>query len=184
VSAQQSRANHRVEGFFHVLPGSDAHLSHVGVGILRVDPSVVDDVLESSGHETSAAALVPVHRGAVDEVLGAEGHQLPRLQLHLGFEGSHGAERPARPTGPLQRPRRRWDAAPRGQGVGRAERAAHLVLHLRDAPLLPPVHGVRDAAARLPAGRGGPVWPMGNVQPGQQSRHLLAGLVGKENPGS
>ena len=106
---------------FHVLSRSDAYLSRVGVGRIRVNPLVVDDVLESTGHETSTAAFVPVHHGAVNEVLGAQGHQLPRLQLHLGFEGSHGAERPARPTGALQKPQRCSDAAPWDQDMGRCK---------------------------------------------------------------
>lgn len=102
-----------------MLSGSDAYLSRVGVGIIRVNAFVVDDVLESTGHETSTAAFVPIHHGAVDEVLGAQGHQLSRLQLHLGFEGSHGAERPARPTGALQKPQRYSDAAPQDQDTKR-----------------------------------------------------------------
>lgn len=84
--------------------GSVTHLGRVGVGLVRVDALVVDDVLEGAGHEASLAALVPVHGGAVNEVLGAQGHQLARLQLHLPLQGPHGAEGPARPARALRTP--------------------------------------------------------------------------------
>lgn len=96
-------------------PGSGAYLSLVGVGLLGVDPVVVDDVLEGSGHEPAAAAPVPLRHGAVHEVLGAQRHQGPRLQLHLRLERSHGAEGPARAAGTLREPRRCSDPA-RGPG--------------------------------------------------------------------
>lgn len=124
MSTQESRTDGHLASMLMCLSADDelsrcdTYLCRVGVGLIRVNPFIVDDVLESAGHETSAAAFVPVHHGAVNEVLGAQGHQLPRLQLHLGFQGSHGAERPARPTGALQKPSRCSDQA-KDQDVGR-----------------------------------------------------------------
>lgn len=93
---------------------SQAHLSRVGIGFLGLDAAVVDDVLERLRHEPPGASLVPVHPGAIHQVLGAQGHQIPGFQLHLRFQSSHGAEGPAGSAGALgkKNPGRGSGAAP------------------------------------------------------------------------
>ena len=84
-----------------VAPPLPTHAGFVGVGLLRVDPLVCDDVAEGQVHGAPRAAVVPEAGGAVHQVLRAEVHQLPRGLGQLALQGPHGTEGPARPTGAL-----------------------------------------------------------------------------------
>lgn len=164
---------------------SQAHLSRVGIGFLGLDAAVVDDVLERLRHEPPGASLVPVHPGAIHQVLGAQGHQIPGFQLHLRFQSSHGAEGPAGSAGALGKKKIPGEAQELPQGSpGGSRGEAHLVLHLGHASLVPPVQRLRDVTdgpglglgleCRIPTGT--------ELEPRQRSRHLLAGLVGRKIP--
>lgn len=65
----------------------------VGVALLHVDAAVVLDVLEGVVHEAAVAAVVAVLRGAVDQVLLRERHQVPRLAEVLALERSRLSQR-------------------------------------------------------------------------------------------
>lgn len=55
------------------------HLSLIRVGLLSVDSSIGLDVLEGVVHQPSHAAHVAIIAGAVNQLLLAQGHQLPGL---------------------------------------------------------------------------------------------------------
>lgn len=69
--------------------------------MLRVQAAVLTHVLEGAGHVAAVAAVVAQLPRAVDEVLFAQHHQLPRPVEDEALQGPRGAERPARPAVPL-----------------------------------------------------------------------------------
>ena len=75
------------------------YLSHVRVDLVRVDASVLLDVVEGVGHVSSAAAVVLFD--AVHQVLRTEVQQLARLLGQLALEGPGRAEGPTGATGAL-----------------------------------------------------------------------------------
>lgn len=81
--------------------GPAAHRARVGVDVLRVQAAVVVHVLEGAGHVPAMAAGVAQLPGAVDEVLLAQHHQLPRAVEDEPLQGPRGAEGPAGPAVPL-----------------------------------------------------------------------------------
>lgn len=68
------------------------HLNHylglVRVGLLRVDPSVLLNVLEGVVHQTSITSHVAVLSGTVNQLLLTQRHQLPSLPEVLAFKRS------------------------------------------------------------------------------------------------
>mmetsp|Transcript_101919 Transcript_101919/g.141653 ORF Transcript_101919/g.141653 Transcript_101919/m.141653 type:complete len:366 (+) Transcript_101919:136-1233(+) len=94
--------------------------SMVGVLGLRVQTSVVDDVLEGVSHETTVATLVAVGGGAVNQLLlGARNQGLVGLEDVGTLDGTGGGERPA-------------------------ASALSLVLDVGDSTVGPPVNGSGD----------------------------------------
>lgn len=77
------------------------HHSLVGVGLIRGNALVVDDILEGLGHEATVAALIAVFGGAVHQVLGAEVYQFTCGLHQLALQGPDRAECPAGATGAL-----------------------------------------------------------------------------------
>ena len=67
----------------------------VGVGGFGVVAAVRNDEPERAVHEPTAAALVAITTGAVDQLLLAERDQSPCLERVLALHGARGAERPA-----------------------------------------------------------------------------------------
>lgn len=72
--------------------------AQVGVGFLRVQATIVLDVLECLVHESTVAPLIALGPGAVHQILLAKRHQRARLPEQLALHGPRGAEGPARAT--------------------------------------------------------------------------------------
>lgn len=74
----------------------------IGVEALRVDASIANNVAEGFRDESSSAAEVSIQSAAVHQVLWTQRNQDPCLLLHLTLQSPYSAERPARPTHPLE----------------------------------------------------------------------------------
>lgn len=71
-------------------------LALVRIQFLGVDSAIVLDVLERIVHESAVAAVVAVHRRAIDQILFGQRHQNARLAEVLTLERTGRRERPAR----------------------------------------------------------------------------------------